>query len=76
MKSRFSQRDKELMRRAQLGICPGCLKPLGDNSQGHDPFAGNHNSFLAGVMVHNECHKGTPSYGTGKRGLLNFFFKP
>ena len=71
MKRTYSRQEKELMEMGQLGLCGGCLKPLGDSFDGHAMFPGNHENMFTGVAIHRECHQNTPSYGTGKKGLLN-----
>ena len=73
MRRTYSRRDKELMETAQLGMCGGCLKPLGDSFDGHAVFPGNHSNMFTGVALHPECHQKTKSYGTGGKGLLNYF---
>lgn len=73
---RYSKQTREMQKRAQIGICPGCLKPLGTEYHGHAPFAGSHDSPFGGVAVHPECHKKTPTYGAGQKGLLDYFYKP
>ena len=69
----FSKRDREAMRRTQLGLCANCHRPLEDDFEAHAIFPGFHNNPHGGLALCHECHEETVIYGKGWRGLTEIY---
>lgn len=69
----FSQRDRELAKRMQHGLCFNCHEELGDEYEVHAVIPGKHGTVHNAIALCHECHTKTLTYGKGSEGLTDFY---